>query len=145
MPTFLIAGLSLKAVDQLAGPLATTRENKSVNRCVEVCNPPFTDTTEIAIDVSKSPGVRELAEHVLVQDMKQQGGKLGVPYPAVVYINLASQKHPFPRLHQEPEDNVDFKRVLVAGAIEEYAPDDMPDRPDEKKTADQHEVASLLQ
>ena len=58
----------------------------------------------IAIDLSKSPEVRELAEHVVVQDMKQQGGKLGVPYPAVVYINLASQKLSVPRLQQEPED-----------------------------------------
>ena len=37
------------------------------------------------------------------------------------------------------------KLILVAGAIEEYAPDDMPDRPDDQKAADQHEVASLLQ
>jgi len=101
LPTFLIAGLSLNAVDQFPGPLATTRENKSLNRCVEVCNPPFTDTTAIAIDLSKSPEVRELAEHVVVQDMKQQGGKLGVPYPAVVYINLASQKLSVPRLQQD--------------------------------------------
>jgi hypothetical protein len=143
LPTFLIAGLSLNAVDQFPGPLATTRENKSLNRCVEVCNPPFTDTT--AIDISKSPEVRELAEHVVVQDMKQQGGKLGVPYPAVVYINLASQKLSVPRLQQEPEDNVDFKEVFVAGAIEEYAPDDVPDRPNEEKASDQHKVASLLQ
>ena len=60
--------------------------------------------TQIAIDICKASEVRELAEHVLVQDMKQQGGKLGVPYPAVVDINLASQKHPFPGLHQEPDD-----------------------------------------
>ncbi len=35
--------------------------------------------------------------------------------------------------------------IFVAGAIEEYAPDDMPDRPDDQEAADQHEVASLLQ
>ena len=142
MPTFLIAGLSLRTVDQFAGPLATTREDKCLNHCGEVCNPPFDMT---AIDISESPKVRELAEHVLVQDMKQQGGKLGVPYPAVVYINLASQKLSVARLQQEPDDNMELKEVLVAGAVEEYPPDDMPDRPDDEKAADQHEVASLLQ
>jgi hypothetical protein len=39
----------------------------------------------------------------------------------------------------------DLKLILVTGAIEEYAPEDVPDRPDEQKAADQHEVASLLQ
>jgi hypothetical protein len=40
---------------------------------------------------------------------------------------------------------MELKEVLVAGAVEEYPPDDMPDRPDDEKAADQHEVASLLQ
>ena len=60
--------------------------------------------TQIAIDICKAPEIRELAEYVLLQDMKQQGRKLGVPYPAVADINLASQKLSIPGLQQEPDD-----------------------------------------
>ena len=77
--------------------------------------------------------------------MKQESRKLGVPYPALTDINLASQKLSIPGLQQEPKNKPEFKLVLIAGAIEEYAPDDMPDRPDDEKAADQHEIASLLQ
>src|SRR3954452_23914423 len=112
---FLIAGLSLKAVDQLLGTLVATRENKSLNRRGEVCNLPF--ITQLAIDICKASDIREPAEYVLVQYMKQQGAKFGVPYPAVVDINLAPQKLSVPGLHQEPDDDMELKEVLVAGAI----------------------------
>ena len=142
---FLIAGLSLKTIYQLASPLASTGENMSRNRGPEPCDPLFAAETQIAINICKAPEFRELAEDVLLQDMKQQGGQLGVPHPAQAYINLASQKLVVPGLHQQPDDKPEPKPILVAGAIEQYAPDDMPDRPDDQEAADQHEVASLLQ
>jgi hypothetical protein len=130
LPVLVVAGLSLTSVDQLASPLALTREKESRNRGPEICNLPF--ITQLAIDICKTSDIREPAEYVLFQYMKQQGGKFGVPYPAVVDINLAPQKLSFPGLHQEPDDNMELKEVLVAGAIEEYAPDDMLDWPNEK-------------
>src|SRR6185369_6520395 len=77
--------------------------------------------------------------------MKQQSGQIGIPHPAQADINLASQKLVVPGLHQQPDDKPEPKLILVAGAIEEDAPDDMPDWSNDEKAPDQHEVASLLQ
>ena len=65
---------------------------RAVTVSSEVCDLPFVAKTHLAIDICEAVEVRDLAEYVLLQDMKQQSGELGVPYPALVDINLASQK-----------------------------------------------------
>src|SRR3954453_14320516 len=95
LPVLVVAGLSLTSVDQLASPLALTREKESRNRGPEICNLPF--ITQLAIDICKTSDIREPAEYVLFQYMKQQGGEIRGPIPGSRRYQSRPAKTFFPR------------------------------------------------
>ena len=84
--------------NQFLGTPAVAGKKKSSNRGFEPGNKTLIAVTQIVIEIIKFSYPSDLAENVLVQCVKQQRGKIGIPYPAEAEINLGMEKGTFAQL-----------------------------------------------
>ena len=94
----VVTRLCVTFCNQFIGTPAVARKKKSSNRGFEPRNKTLIAVTQIAIEIFKFSYPNDLAENVLVQCVKQQRGKIGIPYPAEAEINLGVEKGTFAQL-----------------------------------------------
>src|SRR5262249_47005186 len=98
-------------------------------------------------EIGKRGHLPDLREYVLGKRVDQQILEVWLPDLPSAATNVIAEfeangfRPGKQRLHEAP----DAEGVLVAGAVEEHAAHEMPDRPDEEVSPDQHQIAALLQ